>query len=326
MKTKRTRAEVDAILAFYQQKHTMIETCKAFNLTKNQLAYLVKRESVSNGRTLSEINKEKSKAAASASIRRAENNLAVELLTHGFGYLNGYEHKGSRITVVHFECGGTFSRRSEWFKANGFKCPICEAAKAEAEKAEAQRRKDIEREERQKEKERRALLNPLGLSPYQLEREKRLDEVHTCKICGNNYTLREYMARTGHKYAQNAGYCSAGCAKEGTRQRERLYRRKTGHDNGNSRRRARLFGCEYSGHKITWQRLAKRKGLKNNELFCALCGCLCDPNDHTWSKSTGPTHPSIDHIVPMRKGGGDTWENVQIACMACNSKKGARYE
>ena len=37
-----------------------------------------------------------------------------------------------------------------------------------------------------------------------------------------------------------------------------------------------------------------------------------------WS---GPMYPSIDHIIPMSKGGGHIWSNVQVAHIICNSIK-----
>ena len=34
---------------------------------------------------------------------------------------------------------------------------------------------------------------------------------------------------------------------------------------------------------------------------------------------------TIDHVLPRSKGGGDTWENMVVACSSCNTKKGDRY-
>ncbi|MCH7879377.1 MAG: HNH endonuclease [candidate division Zixibacteria bacterium] len=33
---------------------------------------------------------------------------------------------------------------------------------------------------------------------------------------------------------------------------------------------------------------------------------------------------TLDHVIPRRKGGEDTWENLVTACAPCNSKKGHR--
>lgn len=33
---------------------------------------------------------------------------------------------------------------------------------------------------------------------------------------------------------------------------------------------------------------------------------------------------TIDHIIPKQFGGKDTWENLVIACMPCNNRKGNR--
>lgn len=43
-----------------------------------------------------------------------------------------------------------------------------------------------------------------------------------------------------------------------------------------------------------------------------LCG-YCGKRGHT-----------IDHIVPISRGGLDTWENTVLACGRCNNRKGSR--
>jgi 5-methylcytosine-specific restriction endonuclease McrA len=32
-------------------------------------------------------------------------------------------------------------------------------------------------------------------------------------------------------------------------------------------------------------------------------------------------HPTIDHVIPLSKGGGNTLDNLVIACALCNIKK-----
>ena len=76
---------------------------------------------------------------------------------------------------------------------------------------------------------------------------------------------------------------------------------------------------------INWKEIAESHGLK-----CEICGIECDPSD-TWindkgRRCYGRLYPTVDHIVPLKHGGTDTFGNVQIACKRCNSKKGARLE
>jgi hypothetical protein len=47
---------------------------------------------------------------------------------------------------------------------------------------------------------------------------------------------------------------------------------------------------------------------------CGICGDL-----------VCPTELSIDHIIPVARGGGDDLDNLQVAHRVCNSRKGARY-
>lgn len=42
---------------------------------------------------------------------------------------------------------------------------------------------------------------------------------------------------------------------------------------------------------------------------CAYCTADCSE------------HPTIDHVVPLSKGGGNTLNNLVIACLECNIKK-----
>ena len=79
--------------------------------------------------------------------------------------------------------------------------------------------------------------------------------------------------------------------------------------------RAKRFGVPYE-YGITLRTLLKEKGLR-----CAICGGLCDMDDKTWG-DCGPLYPSIDHIIPLAKGGGHTWNNIQVSHMMCNSIKG----
>lgn len=53
---------------------------------------------------------------------------------------------------------------------------------------------------------------------------------------------------------------------------------------------------------------------------CQICGLMVDDtaivNGHIKR-----LYPTIDHIVPLSKGGTHTWENVRLAHMSCNAGK-----
>lgn len=82
-------------------------------------------------------------------------------------------------------------------------------------------------------------------------------------------------------------------------------------------RRAKLLKvCDDPDIEIT--KLIKRDGP-----LCYICGKETDFNDLRW-RSWGPDYPSIDHVIPLCKGGRHSWGNVRVCCGLCNVKKGGR--
>ena len=45
-------------------------------------------------------------------------------------------------------------------------------------------------------------------------------------------------------------------------------------------------------------------------------------DNHTCQYCGATSRLTIDHVVPRCRGGGDTWENLVVACSSCNTKKG----
>jgi 5-methylcytosine-specific restriction endonuclease McrA len=123
-----------------------------------------------------------------------------------------------------------------------------------------------------------------------------------CCLCG---------VITPNAQAHSSVVCRA-CKKKKAKARRPQHR-------SNFRRRARKYGVAYVPIKRIdiYQRDSWR---------CQLCHRMCSK---TWlvSKCNGRPHPrspTIDHIVPMSRGGGHVPENVQLACWSCNVAKGAR--
>lgn len=66
---------------------------------------------------------------------------------------------------------------------------------------------------------------------------------------------------------------------------------------------------------LSWHSLVELDGFK-----CSYCGILTDPEDRSWG-TFGPTYPTLDHMVPLIRGGDHTIENSCLACGECNTSK-----
>lgn len=307
---------VDEVLAYYQAGHSVKETCEKFEVKETRLNDWVKYRKVTNGRTISEINTEKAKASAAKAIEKTGEKLKGRLEALGFELISNYKGRDTLVTIKCRQCGQIYERTPRHCMKGNAVCKVCQHNEAVIRQAEKEKQKQF--------RAMRKLIESTKLSTYQLSQQKKLDEKQICKVCGNSYTIRYWQALTGTKYVRASGYCSLKCQKDSQREREKGYRELTGHDHGNSRRRCRKYNTFYSGHKITWKTLANKRGLSFDEIHCEICGRKCDPHDHSWSRYTGPLHPSVDHIIALANGGGDVWDNVRLACMECNSRLGGK--
>lgn len=71
---------------------------------------------------------------------------------------------------------------------------------------------------------------------------------------------------------------------------------------------------------INIEKLIQRDGSK-----CYLCGKETNFSDDRWGWY-GPDYPTIDHVIPLSKGGKHSWNNVKVCCGRCNVKKGCKIE
>lgn len=111
-----------------------------------------------------------------------------------------------------------------------------------------------------------------------------------------------------HNSYANKKYCSKKCRENRAEKHISTYRHYFHVKYGDRYR-------DYYDPSITLKKLYERDGG-----ICQICGKPCDWNDMEWGHS-GPTYPSLDHIIPRAKGGEHTWDNVQLAHCMCNSKK-----
>lgn len=83
-------------------------------------------------------------------------------------------------------------------------------------------------------------------------------------------------------------------------------------------RRERIKDGEYE--TITLEKLIERdKGI------CHICGKKVAKQERMKAGVKSVLHaayPTVDHIIPISRGGSHTWENVKLAHLSCNSIKG----
>lgn len=314
---------VDSVLKYYAAGHSGRETADQFGVTLYQVQYWAKIRRVSNGRTFKQGGQESNAKrhlriipvgdttkASQVKSERARERWTSVLIDRGFLLLE-WRGKSSNVTLRCLKCGSEFERRADNIR-KGVNCPRCLENARRLKQEEQELAKRVKQEARQAEQKTRR-------EQIRKEHANRMNEKHTCKVCGKNYTIAEYMKSTGMNYGRNSGFCSRECRDE--------YKRICDHTN---RRRAREEGrqdnCKhYSRAKkrglpvergITLKKLIERNGDT-----CAICGLPC----YYFGDSRSDLYPSIDHIIPLGndpdKRGGHTWANVQVAHRICNSNK-----
>ena len=158
-------------------------------------------------------------------------------------------------------------------------------AEQEALKQELEQRREQERLKRKE-----AYENQLEV--WRIARESRKEANHrkdTCIVCGKEYETYNPAQKT----------CSKECGKKLAR----------------AHKHKRIPKSQLVDKDITLEALYRR-----DSGVCYLCGEPCDWNDKT-DKTVGPTYPSIDHMVPISRGGLHAWTNVKLAHFECNWKK-----
>lgn len=223
-----------------------------------------------------------------------EEEAAKRVQSVGYEYVSGFNGTHSKVTVRCPQCGHIFTRNFDmWFlrlkRGGEHCCPKCN----EEQQKKRERDARTNAEQRRQEKEHKKQASEAELISRQLE--ARL-AIHVCKNCGMSYCIEI----TGYNSTQ---YCSEKCGK---RWQTRI----------NKDRRVRRMMKRERDTDITLEKLyAKESGR------CYLCGGQCDWNDVDESGNAGEMYPSIDHVIPLSKGGKHKWDNIRLAHRGCNTKK-----
>ena len=122
-----------------------------------------------------------------------------------------------------------------------------------------------------------------------------------CEYCGSSFMTQ---------YKKSKTFCSDECKNKQSHYKAKI---------AEKRRKNKIMNLSHMDPDITLPLLYDR-----DNGVCKICGEICDYRDYIVSDSgiiVGKTYPSIDHIIPISKGGSHTWDNVQLAHKLCNSIK-----
>lgn len=201
----------------------------------------------------------------------------------------GEYKRGEYITLSCDTCGSVMRYSSSALFKKHIGCKECKRREqeqrlqlAEKEKADNADSREQARADAEKQKE--------------MQHEARRREI-VCPVCGETFVT--YKARQV--------VCSSECG------RKRANIRHT-------RRKDTRISKDKRIDKISLDVLFRR-----DSGVCHICGKQCDWNDCTQTGTAfiaGNLYPSVDHIIPVSKGGADQWSNVRLAHRICNSKRG----
>lgn len=222
----------------------------------------------------------------------------MERMTPSLEYHGGFTDVDHRIEVKCKVCGLVFTCSFVSIrKGHSVRCPACLEREQEVERQkreeEARLRKELEKAERAKEAEKRRKAR---MAEKALATAKQF-EMAICECCGGVYMKKH----------RNSKYCSIECVNRVNNAVQK------------DRRVQRIAAKKRD--PITLERLfEKEKGI------CYLCGGVCDRNAFTVREDgtfiAFNEYPSIDHVIPISRGGTHTWDNVRLAHRLCNTLKG----
>jgi 5-methylcytosine-specific restriction endonuclease McrA len=202
-------------------------------------------------------------------------------------YAGNYTGSDGHVDIRCVKCGTIRHTKCSMFRMRAaLLCPTCESRARE----ERKRREQEERERIRAEQER--IKAEQEAERLRLERERREARRHPCPVCG--------------AITDRPKYCSNRCQNKVANHNHDLRRRK-------------IIERQMVDKDITLEGLFRRDNGR-----CYICGLDCSWDDYTIKegvKITGYYYPSIEHVVPLSKGGLHSWDNVRLAHRKCNNAK-----
>ncbi|MGO2084219.1 MAG: HNH endonuclease [Vagococcus sp.] len=201
-----------------------------------------------------------------------------------FEYHSGFSNTDSHFLILCKKCNKIFSRSAKIMRKKNKNIKCDHCAFEEKRDKQLMLERD------------RLLKNSAKLTSC-----LRMVYINQCVRC------RELFASDKEK-----NFCSRRCGK---RERDARYL--------HEKRLKRLN--RVSEHKAD-KDISLSKLYKRDKGVCYICKEKCDYDSHTMVNGTfiiDDKYPTVEHVVPISKGGSHTWDNVKLACFRCNTKKGS---
>jgi len=313
----------DAI-EWYAAGHTFRECADKFGLTPNQVSNQIQRRGVHGGISKDENSRRLQEHNGSAKgnavqMKRAGERIRHRVALHGFDMLDEWRGEDAAYRVCCARCGHEFELKAQTLKKCKFACPECPDP-FDVLRAELDDMRNLVRTIERELMAAKSILDKLDRwtcgehSWYRDTLEAHSPQAATCKHCGTRWVYWPTITRGGyHKYARQA-YCSKKCRARANRSSE----------SSNIGHRLRKYGSQDKPRDvIKLDELIERDGG-----ICHLCGEATNKKD-SWLDENGyhvcgAKYPTIDHVIPLSKGGTHTWNNVKLACRNCNSHRGSK--
>ena len=205
------------------------------------------------------------------------------LEANGFVYIDGYTGCDGFINIKCIACGSV--QRSSMVGIRHGDKTICRACRSHAEL----NRIALEESEKRKRE---------WLARDEAKAKYRQLSFKQCQACGRLFI---------HESGRRKLYCSDACAKKVEYAKAKD-------------KRLRVLKENMVDRNINLEDLYQR-----DNGICYLCGQSCNWDDRVITEAgvfiAGDKYPSIDHVVPISKGGKHAWGNVRLACRHCNTMK-----
>lgn len=205
----------------------------------------------------------------------------------GWQYIGGYANADKPIKCRCNACNNISLLSGISIRSGcSLECPICK----EDKKQKKAKQKKIDRYKRSVDDKLR--MEQKRMSNLNKQWERIFDtKWHECPICG--------------KMTSNKVTCSGECSNKYSWRKKEL------------RRRTKI-------KEVLIDDISLEEVFRRDKGVCYICGSECNWNDYEWRngiKIAGNDYPSMDHVIPLAKGGKHSWDNIRLAHRICNSKK-----